>query len=382
MKRAIITLGIAQTFAWGGSYYLPAILVRPMARELGLSVPMIFGIISAALLASAFLGPATGRWIDRHGGRGVLMLGVVALSAGVALMGLSQGFWSLLLAWSVIAFGMGIGLYEPAFAALTRIYGKDARSAITGITLIAGFASTLSWPLTIWMEAHWGWRGACFAWAVLLPAVCLPMLTLLPRAPAEVPGAPAAGTPAGPPPSPRVMLLLVIIFAVSGFGASAMAAHMPAMLTVMGAGTAAVLAAGALLGPAQVAARVLDFAFLRKLHPLVSTTVANLLHPIGAVMLMLFNLPAAFAILHGAGNGMLTIARGTLPLALFGPAGYGARTGWLVIPTRIAGSSAPLLFGLMLEYAGAHVLWFTLVLHLLAVGALLMLARIVPKGSP
>ncbi|MCX7373253.1 MAG: MFS transporter [Alphaproteobacteria bacterium] len=376
MRRAIITLGIAQTFAWGGSYYLPAILVRPMAQELGLSVPMIFGIISAALLASAFLGPATGRWIDRHGGRGIMMLGVAALSAGVALMGLAQGFWTLSLAWAVIAFGMGIGLYEPAFAALTRIYGKDARSAITGITLIAGFASTLSWPLTTWMEAQWGWRGACFAWAVLLPAVCLPMLALLPRAPAEVPGAPPAGTPAGPPPSPRVMALLVFIFAVSGFGASAMAAHMPAMLTAMGAGTAAVLAAGALLGPAQVAARVLDFAFLRKLHPLVSTTIANLLHPIGAVMLMAFNLPAAFAILHGAGNGMLTISRGTLPLALFGPAGYGARTGWLVIPTRIAGSSAPLLFGLMLEYAGSHVLWFTLVMHLMAAAALLVLTRI------
>ncbi len=381
MRRAIITLGIAQTFAWGGSYYLPAILVRPMAQELGLSVPMIFGIISAALLASAFLGPATGRWIDRHGGRGIMMLGVAALSAGVALMGLAQGFWTLSLAWAVIAFGMGIGLYEPAFAALTRIYGKDARSAITGITLIAGFASTLSWPLTTWMEAQWGWRGACFAWAVLLPAVCLPMLALLPRAPAEVPGAPPAGTPAGPPPSPRVMALLVFVFAVSGFGASAMAAHMPAMLTAMGAGTAAVLAAGALLGPAQVAARVLDFAFLRKLHPLVSTTIANLLHPIGAVMLMAFNLPAAFAILHGAGNGMLTISRGTLPLALFGPAGYGARTGWLVIPTRIAGSSAPLLFGLMLEYAGAHALWFTLAMYLMAAAALLVLTRITRSSA-
>jgi len=382
VKREIITLGIAQTFAWGGSYYLPAIMVRPMARELDLSVPMVFGIISAALLASAFLGPATGRWIDRHGGRGVLLLSAFVLSGGVALMGLAQGFWSLVLAWGVIAAGMGIGLYEPAFAALTRIYGRQARGAITGITLIAGFASTLSWPLTTWMEAQWGWRGACFAWAVLLPVVCVPMLLLLPRAPESVPGTPPKGTPEAAPPPLRVMALLAFIFAVSGFGASAMAAHMPAMLTAMGVGAAAVLAAGALLGPAQVAARVLEFGVLRRMHPLVSATLANLLHPIGAVALMLAGTPAVFAVLHGAGNGLLTIARGTLPLALFGPAGYGARSGWLVIPTRVAGAAAPLVFGLLLEWFGAGALWVTLVLYLAATGALLLLWRLTRSSAP
>jgi len=149
----------------------------------------------------------------------------------------------------------------------------------------------------------------------------------------------------------------------------------------MGFGAAAVLAAGALLGPAQVAARALEFGLGRRLHPLASATIANVLHPLGAVALFVFSAPAAFAILHGAGNGLLTIARGTLPLALFGPAGYGARSGWLVIPTRLAGSSAPLLFGLMLEYAGAHALWFTLAMYLMAAAALLVLTRITRSSA-
>jgi MFS family permease len=374
-RRAVLALGIGQTMAWGGSYYIPAILAASIARDLGLATPTVFAVFSGALLCSAFLGPAAGRRIDRHGGRGLLLAAAMVMSAGLALLGAAQGLATLLLAWAVIGVGMGIGLYEAAFATLTRIFGRGARNPITGITLIAGFASTVSWPLTAWLESWLGWRGACFVWAVLIPAVSLPLYAwMLPRAPAEVPGTAAAAGGAGAPPL-RSLLLLAFVFAVAGFGASAMGAHLPGLLAAAGAGTAAVVLAGALLGPAQVGARLLEFGLLRRLHPLVSAIIANVAHPLGAAALLLFGAPAAaaFAVLHGGGNGLLTIARGTLPLALFGPEGYGARVGWLVVPARFAGAAAPVVFGVLLERFGAGALWFTVALYLAATACLFSL---------
>src|SRR6516162_1211792 len=169
MKRGVVVgaLGTAQTLAWGSSYYLPAILADPIADGLGLSRTVVFGVFSGSLLVSAFLGPPVGRAIDAHGGRGVLALSNLVLAAGLVLLALTQGVVSLVAAWTVLGVGMAMGLYDPAFAALAGLYGRAARGPITGITLIAGFASTVGWPLSALLEAHFGWRGACLVWAAL-----------------------------------------------------------------------------------------------------------------------------------------------------------------------------------------------------------------------
>ena len=180
--RTVAALGAAQTLAWASTYYLPAILAAPMARELGVSVPVVFAAFSVALVVSALLGPRAGRAIDRWGGRPVLMATSLVFAAGLALLGLVQGPVGLFAAWSVLGIGMGSGLYEAAFAALVRLYGRDSRNVITGITLIAGFASTVGWPLTAWIEVTHGWRVACFAWAGLHLLVGLPLNWSLPRA--------------------------------------------------------------------------------------------------------------------------------------------------------------------------------------------------------
>ena len=145
MKRPIVVaaLGTAQTLAWGSSYYLPAILADPIAQGLDLSRTTVFGLFSSALLLSAVLGPSVGRAIDNRGGRGVLTLSNLVLAAGLVLLGLAQGFVTLALAWTVLGVGMAMRLYDPAFATLTGLYGRAARGPITGITLIAGFASTV-----------------------------------------------------------------------------------------------------------------------------------------------------------------------------------------------------------------------------------------------
>lgn len=381
----VVLLGTAQTLAWASSYYLPAILAEPIAADLGLAPSAVFGAFSVALLAAAALGPTAGRLIDRWGGRPVLAASNVVLAAGLVLLALSQGPWGLFAAWLVVGAGMALGLYDAAFAALGRAYGLAARPAITGITLIAGFASTVGWPATAALAAGFGWREACLAWAALHLGLGLPLNLLLPgaRGPAPAPfPAPAVQAGASAQAPARAMWLLALAFTSTLFVAAAMAAHLPGLLRNMGIGETAAIAAATLLGPAQVAARLVEFALLRRLHPLLSARLAASLHPLGAVALMAAGPPgaAAFACLHGAGNGLLTIAKGTLPLALFGPAGYGHRLGVIAAPGRVAQALAPLAFGLLLERMGAGALALSVGLNLLALGAFMALQA--PHGTP
>jgi predicted MFS family arabinose efflux permease len=358
-------------------------LAAPMARDLGVSVPMVFAAFSAALLMSAALGPYAGRAIDRWGGRPVLVATNLVFALGLAALSAAQGPVSLFAAWMVLGIAMGSGLYEAAFAALVRLYGRGSRDAITGITLIAGFASTVGWPLSSLLEAQFGWRGACLAWAALHLLLGLPLNASLPKPPSQVPTAdvgPAPQTSASEPvrpPAPRAVLLLSFVFASTWFVSTAMAAHLPRLLQAGGASLAAALTAAALVGPAQVGARMLEYGVLRRLHPLLSARLATLMHPVGAAVLTLAGAPAAaaFTLLHGAGNGILTIAKGTLPLVLFGPRGYGERQGLLMVPARVAQAFAPWLFGICLDRWGAGALWLTASLGLAALAALFLLPR-------
>lgn len=371
-----LTLGTTQTLAWASSYYLPAILAVPMAAELGVSSVLVFAAFSVALVVSAALGPLVGRCIDRRGGRDMLVASNLVLAAGLVLMGLAQGVTSLLLAWVVTGVGMAMGLYDAAFATLGRLLGRQARASITGVTLIAGFASTIGWPLSTWLEVEMGWRGACLAWAGLHLLLGLPLNWWLPRAgPIEALEAHDDETPA--PRRPRLAMgLLAYVFAAGWFVSTAMAAHLPRLLQETGVSLPVAVAAAALVGPAQVAARLGEFALLRHFHPLHSARLATTLHPLGAALLAVFGMPVAgFALLHGAGNGMMTIASGTLPLTLFGPRGFGRRQGWIIAPARVAQAGAPLLFGLLLETRGAGALWLTSGLMLGACLALVAIRR-------
>src|SRR5450631_4762043 len=309
----ILALGTTQTLAWASSYYLPAILADPIGRDLGVSSNWIFTAFSASLVISAVLGPRVGRQIDLVGGRSVLSISNLTLAAGLALLGATYSIPMLVIAWVLLGIGMGCGLYDAAFAALGRIYGDAARGSITGITLIAGFASTVGWPLTAWGLESIGWRNTCFAWAAAHILIGLPInLLMLPA----VKGAKAAVAAAVKPhiPIDRTMILLAFVFAAAWTVTGAMAAHLPRIMEAAGATSAQAVFAGALIGPAQVAARIFEASFLSRYHPLVSTKLACLTHPIGAAILSFAGGGAAsvFAIFHGTGNGILTIARGTL----------------------------------------------------------------------
>ncbi len=364
-SSVIARLGIAQTLAWGSTYYLPAMLATPMAKDLGVSTPTVFAAFSAALIVSALIGPSAGRMIDRTGGRSVLVGTSLIFALGLAGLGFAQGAVGLFVSWLVLGIGMGAGLYEAAFATLVALYGNRSRGAITGITLIAGFASTVGWPLSTFMEAHIGWRGACLAWAALHLTLGLALNLSMPGgAPAIEPivARPSSATTSPEAPSQRfASFALAFVFAATWFTSTAMAAHLPRLLQAGGATLATAVMVGALIGPAQVGARILEFGLLRKVHPLLSARIAAALHPVGALAFGLLGAPAAvlFGVLHGAGNGILTIAKGTLPLVIFGPGGYGHRQGILMVPARVAQALAPWLFGVLLDIAGAKALWLS-----------------------
>lgn len=354
-RRSVVvsTLGVTQTLAWGSTYYLPAVFADRISAALQLPRVWFFGVFSAALLLSGLLGPLAGRIIDRYGGRDVLAATNLVFAGGLVALAFASGWTGLVLAWTILGIGMGFGLYEAAFATVAGLYGRDARNAITGITLFAGFASTVGWPTSAIFIDTFGWRGACLAWAGLHLLIGLPLNRLLvPRTPPHVPE--TSHAPEAASGLPWTMIVLASVFGATWFVSTAMAAHLPRLLQAMGSTPAVAVAAASLVGPAQVAARLVEFGLLRRLSPMISARLATGLHPIGATLLAIFGPVAAipFVLLHGAGNGMLTIARGTLPLALFGPTGYGLRTGFLSAPARILQGGAPVLFGIVLDRGG------------------------------
>jgi MFS family permease len=371
----IAALGSAQTLAWGSSYYLPAILADAIAHDIGISSNWFFAAFSGSLVISGLLGPRVGRQIDRVGGRQVLCISNLVLAGGLALLGASTSLSMMSAAWLLLGVGMGLGLYDAAFGALGRIYGRDARSAITGITLIAGFASTVGWPLSSLGLETIGWRDTCYAWALAHIVIGLPLNLLLPRTETTV-------VAEGPVvkhhiPIDRTMVLLSFAFAAAWTVTSAMAAHLPRIVEAFGATPAQAVFAGMMIGPAQVGARIVEASLLNRFHPIVSSRLACITHPLGACVIGIFGggAAAAFALLHGAGNGILTIARGTLPLAIFGPENYAYRLGLIGAPSRICQALAPLAFGLLIEPMGRLVVVVSAGLSLMALLCLMALRR-------
>jgi hypothetical protein len=291
----------------------------------------------------------------------------------------------LFLAWGILGVAMAAGLYEPAFAALTRLYGRNSHTPITGITLIAGFASTVGWPTSAYLEHRFGWRGACLGWAALHLCLGLPLNAWALRTsspyPLSTPETVLWASPQEIPTRPdRRMLILSFMFTASGVVAYGVAANLPGLFAALGATPVAAIAAASLMGPAQVGARVLEFSARRWSNPLISAKIANALHPLAALALGLGGTPmiALFSVIHGAGNGILTIARGTLPLVLFGPRGYGARLGRISAPARVGQALGPFLFGAAIERFGTRTLFISSALSFAALVSLFQLT--VPRS--
>ena len=372
----ILALGTTQTLAWASSYYLPAILADPIARDLGVSSNWIFAAFSASMVISALLGPRIGRQIDLVGGRSVLSISNLMLAAGLVLLGFTYSIPVLIVAWLLLGVGMGYGLYDAAFGALGRIYGEAARRSITGITLVAGFASTVGWPLTALGLESIGWRNTCFAWAAAHILIGLPINWLMLPPVAGAKAAVANAIETAHPDRPRhgaagVRLCRGLDRHQRDGGA--FPAHHGSGRRDHGAGDRSRRADR----PGAGGARIFEASLLSRYHPLLSTRLACLTHPIGAAIVAVAGGGAArvFAVFHGAGNGVLTISRGTLPLAIFGPQNYAYRLGIIGAPARMAQAAAPLAFGLLIDSMGSRVLIVSSALSLAALGGAVPAAR-------
>lgn len=361
--RVIITaLGITQILAWGSSFYLPAVLAKPIAADTGWSLGWVVGGLSLGLLAAGLVAPGVGRTIDAKGGRPVLTASSILLGSGLATLALAHSLPVYLMAWLLMGVGMGAGLYDAAFATLGRLYGKQARSAITTLTLWGGFASTVCWPLSAYLVEHFGWRGGCAVYAAIQILISLPLHAfVLPGVSTIRPDAkPSVGTSEAPVPQTlsgarrnRAFLLLATVLTLGAVTASMIGVHLLTLLQARGLDLAAAVALGALVGPSQVGARVVEMAFGRHYHP-IWTMVASVALVAGGVILLVTGFPilALALALYGAGNGVGSIAKGTLPLALFGPFGYASLMGRLAMPSLLAQALSPSLGAILIEWRG------------------------------
>jgi predicted MFS family arabinose efflux permease len=355
----VSAIGVSQILAWGSSYYLPAVLAGPIAADTGWPLAWIVGALSIGLVVSGVVSPRVGHLIERFGGRTVLAPSAILLAVGLLAAGLAPTLPVFVGAWVVIGFGMGAGLYDPAFSALGRLYGEHARPAITQVTLFGGFASTVCWPLTALIESQFGWRGACLAYAAVHLLVVLPLyLTCLPREARKSQQAPTNG---GPPsgtlrPDQRpAFLLLAAGLTLAYLIMTVIAVHLLALLQSQGLALAAAVGLGALVGPSQVAGRVLEMTFGRRTHPVWSLLASAVLVAVGLGLLVgAPGVVAAGIVLYGMGSGIRSIARGTVPLALFGRDGYAILMGRLGLPTLLATAAAPMVGTWLLDAFGAE----------------------------
>lgn len=349
-----------QIFAWGSTFYLPAILASTISTDTGWSLVWIVGGLSIGLVVAGIVAPRVGVAIDRHGGRQVLMLACVMLAMGLLLIGSAGMLWLYVLGWMVLGMGMGAGLYDAAFATLGQIYGMKARSAITALTLWGGFSSTVSWPLSAWLLESYGWRGTCFVYAGLMLLLCLPLVRIALPAYARksrrsrLTGASSPFEFTRLERQQKTLIMLALMFA--GAIGALVSVHLILLLSGRGLDIKEAVMIGALIGPAQVAGRILEAANRERHHPLWTLTVAVGLMAMGIVLLATgFSATALAIILYGAGNGILSIAKGALPLVSFGVERYARVMGQLARPALVAQALAPMLIAWLVTDGNPHV---------------------------
>ncbi len=356
--QVISALGVVQIFAWGSSYYLLAVLATPIAADTGWSLSWIVGALSIGLLAASIVSPRVGDAIGQYGGRPVLVLACLLLASGLFILAAAPSLWMFVIGWTVLGVGMGAGLYDAAFATLGGYYGQSARSAITTLTLWGGFASTVCWPLSAFFLEYMGWRGACLTYAAIHLVISLPLVLFVlpgngkPKATGGKKGIAAVALYGNERRAYRVIMAIMVL---SGLGVTIISVHLLALLQQRGLSLAEAVALGALIGPAQVAGRIGEMASGGRHHPIWTLAAACALTAIGMTMLAAgFRVIGLSLVLYGAGNGIFSIAKGALPLTLFGPARYAPIMGRLARPALVAQAVGPTVGAMLLSAAGTE----------------------------
>jgi MFS family permease len=377
--KLTLKLGIPQIITWGSGFYLPAILAVPISKELGIPTETFFWAFTISILVSGLIGPRIGQAIDRLGGRRVLPVGNLAFALGLSLLALSTEPVLLFVAWIFMGIGASMGNYDSAFATAVSFLGTKANRVIAGITVFAGFSSTISWPLTSLLNDNFSWQTAVWFWVLMHLLVAMPIHLSIPRVePKEV--ADATG------PIRKIiknrfrfdplLVVFAVMFALEGFIVSSVNSTLPFMLSELGADQQVSIFAAAILGPSQVTARLLLVALDRFLTPMRVAAISILVHPAGVILLLVFGANAIlpFVILHGIGVGLNPFIRGSLPLLFFGSESYGQRQGYVMMLSKIISALSPTLLTLMLLANPQMAITATMSMGIAAMALLILLA--------
>jgi MFS family permease len=378
-RRVIIpALGITQIFAWGSTFYLPAALAPLIASDTGWPYYLTVGGVSVGLLVAGLASPRVGRLIAERGGRPVLAIGALLLATGLLGIGTSSTLAWYLVSWLVTGLGMSASLYDAAFSTLGRIYGSSSRTPITVVTLFGGFASTVCWPLSAFLAARYGWRGVCFTYAAIQIALALPIHLL------ALPAAAMTEASATARKQSSVHLrrneyatfgLLAAVLTLGSAVLSIVGTQLLPLLTARGIEMSAAVAFGAIVGPAQVGARIIELLAGNRYDPVWTIVASAMLVATSALMLVLgFPIVALAIALYGAGNGIGSVARGTVPLALFGAERYPVLMGRLGFPLLAAMAVSPFLAGVAFQKGGSE--WTLLLLTVLAVANVILVGAL------
>ncbi|MDQ0320253.1 MFS family permease [Pararhizobium capsulatum DSM 1112] len=354
-------LGATQIIGYGTLYYCLSILVPDIAHDLAVSEQWVFGIFSVALLIGAFAAPMSGKLADRWGAGRVMAMGSIGSTLTLVLTSISSGpvgFAVSLTLMQVVSAGV---LYSTAFTAIVQAGGRKSRTSIVHLTLIAGFASSLFWPLTTWLHGWISWREVLMVYATMHILVCLPVHVGLARLTSGAVQAARAVRPEETATPMRngtlIFVLMLLGFAIEGYALSAMLVHMVPLTQALGLGTAGLLIAS-LFGPAQVASRLINLVFGGGLPQMWLAVIAAVLMPIGIVILLStipwFAGAVLFAVCMGLGSGLTSIVGGTLPLELFGRNGYGSRLGWCTSAKQVTSAIAPVFMSMSMAGIGVH----------------------------
>src|SRR6185503_3223448 len=368
MLLAVCTLGIVQITAWGTSYYCLGVLAGPIAADTGWSRSLIYFGFTVALLVMGGVSTLAGRAIDRYGARSVMAVGTLLVSAGLYALSLVRSELEYLLVWAFLGIGMRLSLYDAAFAALVQVVPRHGRRAISYLTLWGAFASTVFWVIGHYLNEAQGWRQTLALFAVINLAICLPLIWVgLARR--EAPGADAtaaaqAAPSAGEAPlegTVRVvaMALFALVMSLNGFVFAVVTVQLVPLLEAAGLATAAAVWVASLKGFAQFGGRIVEIVFGRNLRAITVARIAIGVLPVSFALLLAargnFEVILLFTLLMGASQGVITIVRGAVPLALFGANGYGAVLGLIATPILIVNAVSPTIFAMIVDRWGWQV---------------------------
>src|SRR5262249_4580969 len=365
MTAAVLALGITQITAWGTSYYCLGVLAAPVLQDTGWSRGFVFLGFTVAVLAMGIVSNTAGRAIDRHGGRVMMTLGTVLVSAGLFGLAHVQSEAAYLAMWVFLGLGMRLSLYDAAFAALVQVAPSRGRIAISYLTLFGAFASSVFWVIGHALEERVGWRQTLVLFSLINLVVCLPLHWFgLGRREAATGVTAVTTTPAasvdGPPLEGRTRSIAIVLFALimslNGYVFGVISVQLVQLLGAAGLATATAVWVASMKGVAQFGGRVVEILFGRNLRAITVGRIAVGILPVSLLLLVTGtgSLPTmiAFTLLMGASQGVITIVRGAVPLALFGVQGYGAVLGIIATPVLVVSAASPTVFAWIVDHWG------------------------------